>query len=301
MAEGVRLINEGRYRQAEEALTVAWREARRFPPGDPRVAVTHHRLGFLFGHLGRSEDAEQHYKRALRLWESAGPDWFREMAESLNDLAALYLERNQVDRAEQMCRKLSGYAPERLGDDLYSHLELNLALIHYKRGEPEQAGQRLRTVLSVLEKRSGRCNPEVGTVLNNLGVLASTNNRTAEAKSYFQRALGIRELHDPLHPDVVPLLRNLAVVDVLEGNLSSAEALYRRALRILEIANGPDSLRAAPVLDDLAIVLAKMKRGGEAKQCRQRARTIRANHPETDPDRHIVALDALLKRRQRSK
>ena len=300
MTEGIRLVGEGRYRQAEEALAAAWREAQSFPQGDPRIALTSNNLGVLFDKMGRSDDAEKHYKRALRLLESAGPDRFREIAGCLNNLAVLYLERNQVDRAERMCRRLSAYSPDQLGDDLYFRLEQNLAAIHFKRGEREHAEQRFRNVLSLLEKRSGPLDANAALVLIHLGALAGGNRRTAEARSSIQRALRIYEqLHGPLHPDLVPPLTILAAVDMAEGNPIAAETSYRRALAILEIAHGPDSILAAPVLDNLAVVLGKLNQKSEAKQLNKRARAIRADHTQANPDRHIVALDDLLRRRSR--
>jgi len=71
-------------------------------------------------------------------------------------------------------------------------------------------------------------------------------------------------------------LNNLALLYNSQGKYAEAEPLYKHALAIDEKALGPDRLVVATFLQNYAASLRKSKRGTEADQMEDRARTIRA-------------------------
>ena len=65
--DGVRLYQEGRYAEAEDALRRALGEAEKQGPRNISVAVVLNNLGNLCHSEGKLEEAEAHYQRALEI------------------------------------------------------------------------------------------------------------------------------------------------------------------------------------------------------------------------------------------
>jgi tetratricopeptide (TPR) repeat protein len=89
-----------------------------------------------------------------------------------------------------------------------------------------------------------------------------------EAVSVLDRALG------PSAPQVTKAVYNLALAYALCGKYERAHENFRRALSMAEQSFGPDHPQTGVILWDMADLLAKMKRGNEAKECRERASAI---------------------------
>jgi Tfp pilus assembly protein PilF len=91
------------------------------------------------------------------------------------------------------------------------------------------------------------------------------------------RALAIKErLHGPAHPDVALTIHNLGLLYVSQGQPEKAEPLYRRALAIREKALAPAHPDTVKSLEELAGVLRKLRREGEAAALDARAYELRA-------------------------
>lgn len=71
-------------------------------------------------------------------------------------------------------------------------------------------------------------------------------------------------------------LNNLAVFYKSQQKYDKAEPLYHRALLIFEQALGSEHLKVAVCLDNYAHLLLKMDRVDEARQLRERAKSIRS-------------------------
>jgi tetratricopeptide (TPR) repeat protein len=80
---------EGRHSDAERLLRDALRKMESEQPGDPRAAALLNNLGAECHILGRYDDAEQHYRRAVEEWRKM-PGSHRQVARSLVNLANLY-------------------------------------------------------------------------------------------------------------------------------------------------------------------------------------------------------------------
>jgi tetratricopeptide (TPR) repeat protein len=79
--------------------------------------------------------------------------------------------------------------------------------------------------VALAERLHGPDHPNVGTALNNLGLLYRALERNAEAEPVYKRYLAIREKTlGPDHPNVATALNNLAVMYRAQGRYAEAES-----------------------------------------------------------------------------
>ena len=99
---GLEAYQRGAYGHAVGQLQFALKEAEGFSEEDPRFARSLNNLALLYGALGRYDEAEPIYTRALEIREKNLGEGHPDIAESLNNLAALYKARGRYDQAELM-------------------------------------------------------------------------------------------------------------------------------------------------------------------------------------------------------
>src|SRR5262245_19554890 len=71
MRRGDELTAQGKFGEAETALSSALKVAEVFPPPDLRLAETQHSLGVVYKELGRLPEAERWYQRSLSTWKES--------------------------------------------------------------------------------------------------------------------------------------------------------------------------------------------------------------------------------------
>jgi tetratricopeptide (TPR) repeat protein len=162
----------GDYARGEPAArrSVELRE-RALGPDHPAVAADVAALAAIVDGLGRHDEAEAMYLRALATFERVyGPDHY-EIAVNLNNLAGV--------------RQAQGRLVD--GEALY------------------------RRALTIKETLLGSEHPDVALTLNNLALLLDAMGKTSEAEPLYERALQIlRARLDPRHPKVVACAKNYA-------------------------------------------------------------------------------------------
>jgi CHAT domain-containing protein len=133
------------------------------------------------------------YQRSIAIRAKAlGPE-HPDLAETLNNLAQLYVLQKRYTEAEPLYRRSLG----------------------------------------ILEKSYGAEHSKVGTAVNNLAQFYVFQKRYAEAEPLLKRGLSIKQKTMGLnHPDVVMTLNNLAALYYAEGRYSQARALYEQARHI---------------------------------------------------------------------
>lgn len=110
-----------------------------------------------------------------------------------------------------------------------------------------------RLALQQEEKASGKDNPRVAIVLNDLGLTLRQKGDNSAAEPLFRRALAIQEKAlGPNHTATASTLNNLGSLFQSIGQLDEAERLERRALRIFEEKLGPESMELAITCANLA-------------------------------------------------
>ena len=146
----------------------------------------------------------------------------------------------------------------------------------YQAGKYVEATEIAKRLLAMREKALGPEHPEVGTLLNDLGVLYRAQGLDAEAEALHKRSLGIREKAlGPEHPKVGQSLNNLARLYQAQGRYGEAEPFYRRSLSITEKALGPEHPNVGTTLNNLGGLYQAQGRYPEAEPLLKRSLGIK--------------------------
>ncbi|MDB9506114.1 tetratricopeptide repeat protein [Microcystis aeruginosa CS-338/01] len=129
----------------------------------------------------------------------------------------------------------------------------NLAELYLSQGRYSEAEPLLQQSLAIRKQQLGDNHPDVAQSLNNLAELYLSQGRYSESKPLLQQSLAIRkqQLGDN-HPDVAQSLNNLAELYLSQGRYSEAEPLYKQALTIRKQQLGDNHPDTAQSLNNLA-------------------------------------------------
>jgi Flp pilus assembly protein TadD len=169
---------------------------------DPDNAGTHLYLGVAYMDTHSLELAEPELRSAVSLfpWNS----------NNRNALGKLYLAEGRTAEAEEQFRQSVEIEPNVTG---YG----NLGLIHWRRGDSKLAEQEWREAL--------RLAPNDASILNNLGLACTKQERYAEALAFFRKAIELK-------PDDPSPHSNLGIAYEKTGQNASAETEFRAALSL---------------------------------------------------------------------
>lgn len=213
------------------------------------AAAVQRTLGKTYMGLGRLDDAEREIRSALKTRLALeGPESL-DVAESLADLANLYVARADYRtadtfnlRALQIRRRLLGNRHPLVAETLFDR-----AVLLKGEGEFEPAYQAAREALSIREQVFGPNSNEVAESLEYLGILAATGKGDfATAEKLVLRGYDIRRrLFGENDLRTATSASNVGSVYLYAGRYDQSEVFYRRAtlgeLKILGKSN-PDTL-----------------------------------------------------------
>jgi len=235
------------------------------------------RVGNQLYEHGQLKEAESLCRRALVIREQVLGRDHPEVAQSLNDLAIIYIALKKFEQVEPLCLRALSIQEQALGSD---HPDVavtlnDLGMLYYLQGRYEGIEPLYQRALSIFESRLGPTHPYMVVTLNNLGKLYIAQSKYAEAEQLIQHALTVREQvqgHD--HPDVANSLLNLATLYLAQCKYVEAEKLYQRALAIREQSLGPQNREVAVTLYDLARLVLTQQGYEEAEPFNRRAVVI---------------------------
>ncbi|XP_032725577.1 nephrocystin-3 isoform X2 [Lontra canadensis] len=249
------------------------------------LADLYETLGRFLKDLGLLSQAVVPLQRSLEIRETAlDPDHPR-VAQSLHQLASVYVQWKKFGNAEQLYKQALEISENAYGVE-HPHIarELEaLATLYQKQNKYEQAehfrkksfkirqkatrrkgnlyGFALlrRRALQLEELTLGKDTPDNARTLNELGVLYYLQNNLETADQFLKRSLEMRErVLGPDHPDCAQSLNNLAALCNEKKQYDKAEELYERALDIRRRALAPDHPSLAYTVKHLAILYKKM-------------------------------------------
>jgi tetratricopeptide (TPR) repeat protein len=235
------------------------------------------KAGYYLHQRARFSDAELLFRTAAAVHEKALGPSHRDVATSLNNLAALYKDQGKYAEAEGLHRRALVIWEKALGPD---HPDVatslnNLAALYGGQGRYAEAEPLHQRALAIREKALGPDHPDVATSLNNLAALYDYQGRYAEAEPLYQRALAIWEKAlGREHPDVATSFNNLALLYAKQGQYAQAEPLHQRALAIREKGLGPDHPEVSTSLNNSAELYRAQSRYIEVEPLYQRALAI---------------------------
>lgn len=143
MDAATRAHREGRYRDAEESLKAALKEAERFGEQDLRVAANLNDLAEAYRKQGKYTEAGPLYLRSLAIWKKALEPDHPLVAIGLNNLALLYSAQGKYAEAEPLYQRSLTIQEQALGSDsLYVAIILeNYASLLRRMNRETEAGK----------------------------------------------------------------------------------------------------------------------------------------------------------------
>jgi CHAT domain-containing protein len=204
---------------------------------------------------GKYAEAIPLAERSLALSEKVLGKEHPSVAQSLHNLAALYLQQVSYQKAEPLYLRSLAIWEKTLGKEHPSVAEsLNdLAALYQQQGSYQKAEPLYLRSLAIREKALGKEHPDVAQSLHNLAALFEQQVSYQKAEPLYLRSLAIREKTlGKEHPSVAESLNDLAVLYQQQGSYQKAEPLYLRSLAIREKALGGEHPDVATSLNNLA-------------------------------------------------
>ncbi len=153
----------------------------------------------------------------------------------------------------------------------------NLAAVHERLGEFDQAELRYRNSLAVIETIQGPHHPDIAMGLNNLASLYFSQQLFNKAEPLWQRALEISErILGDKHPHLVQTLVMLGIVTHIQRKFDQAETFYIRAIRITEHSLNPEHPRLIPLYTRYGSLLRQANREEEATVVDRKIESLRS-------------------------
>ncbi|XP_056594291.1 nephrocystin-3 isoform X2 [Triplophysa dalaica] len=246
-----------------------------------QLANLYETLGRFLKDLGLLSQAVAPLQRSLEICETALDPDHPSVAQSLHQLAGVYVQWRKFGNAEQLYKQAleiceNAYGPEH--STVARELD-SLSLLYQKQNKYEQAERlRKRSVkirqktarqkghmygFALLKRRAlqleeltlGKDSADCAKTLNELGVLYYLQNNLDAAKVFMTRSLEMRQrVLGADHPDCAQSLNNLASLHSERKEYETAEELYEIALDIRKRALAPDHPSLAYTLKHLAML-----------------------------------------------
>jgi tetratricopeptide (TPR) repeat protein len=239
----------------------------RMGPYHPATAIASVNLALVYQDLGKYEDSEQVFKRAVEITERGfGPDAL-EVANCLDLYAELLTRMKRTDDARDKKVRASAIRARR------DQQARTRAIVDSKQ------------LLTLKEQQLGPNHLEVAEAAGSLGSLYQQDRQYKEAEVLFKRALTIREsVAGKEDVGTAGELHRLALLYAEQNRYPEAEPLSKRALAVLEKEFGQNNpLRTLPILDNHANILRKLGRLEEAQTLETRAQEIRTKDRSLNP------------------
>lgn len=217
-------------------------------------AASLHNLATVQMRLGRHEEAETGFRKALRLRERHLGAVHRETAGTLGNLSNLLRRQGKLDEALALAERALTILERLEGPD---SLDVTGALnslggIHWRLGNLPEARSLLERSLNIRRARLPADHTDVTKALNNLGTVLNEMGDFGAARPLLEEALEVQERTlGPEHPELANGLVNLGNLLDATGEQREARRLYLRALEIEEKELGPEHPYLASTLNDL--------------------------------------------------
>ena len=253
-------------------------------------AIALHRLGRCWQVVGRLDEAQGCYGRALELLGGATltPDIRLALISIHSDLGGMFLASMRLDEAWDAYQKGLAVARELGHSYSMGKISAQLATIALAREQMEQARELCESALEYLKESEDYTG--TAAVWNQLAAIAWHASDLAEARHCYQQTL---ELSKKANNVLLEAQARMQLAQVAEqaGDICAAEADYTQALRIYQEHN----IRQAVVAAEMALASLFLDEG-QTEKARIHAEAARATAEGSSPDVHPWKVYALLQR-----
>ncbi len=244
-------------------------------------------IGTTYLAIGRYAEAEPPLRAALETRRAIYRDPHSDVANSLDNLAAVLMAQGRHGEAEVLLRESLDMLQQLHGN---KHVAVASALqglgaAFRSQGKYDEAEPMYRGALAIRRELLGGDHLDVAQSINSLALLLQNKNDLPAAESLFRDALAIRrKLLGDTHPVVADALNNLANLLHLRANDSEAEELLEEALEMRKKVLGAEHPQFAQSLNNFALFLYDTEDYAKAEAMEREALKI---WRKTLPDNHI--------------
>jgi tetratricopeptide (TPR) repeat protein len=230
-------------------------------------------LATFYTLLAKAYDKDKQVDLAIATWQKAiavqqDLHLSLDLANSLNNLGALYCQQKKYAQAELLLKKSLGLGQELLGDlhpSIASSLN-NLAYLYHLQGKYKEAEPLYKQSLSLRQELLGNRHPSVDSSLNNLALMYESQGRYKEAEALLRQSLTIRqELLGNRNLHAANGLNNLALLYVSQCRYKEAEPFLKQALELRRELLGERHPDVATSINNLAGLYKSQGRYEEAE------------------------------------
>ena len=231
--------NAGQLDQAEQTSRRALTYLQDQPRSEwtrSRISAIYHLLGMIAQDRHRLDEAEDWYRKCLRIDEELGDR--AGMAATFQMLGITAQTCGRMDEAEDWYRKSLTINEERGNRLGVARIYHQLGIIAHLRARLEEAEDWGRKSLAIVEELGDR--QGVARVCIQLGTIARDQGRLDEAKDWYRQALTIEELLGN-RPNIAMIYHQLGTIAREREEVDEAEDWYRKSLAIRqELGNSPE-------------------------------------------------------------
>lgn len=286
---GVVYAQQGKYDLADAELEQARRMRERVLGAEhPEVGVTLTYLGEVQFRRGEYANAERTYERALSLVNKKADDYQLEIAILHNNLALVHLMTGRLDRAVEAFERVIA-THRKIGGDLNPEVATvlgNLGAVYEAKGDYANAERVYREALDILGKLWGNSHVDIARTLVNLAAVHRATADYVESEKALIRAQEIYKHAPDANPESVVIVKNdLGLTYRALGRIAEARALFAEVLSFYEKekAFGPQHLKTATPLNNLALLSQDAGEYDKAGELFRRVIDIYEKSPEADP------------------
>ncbi|MBF0110801.1 MAG: tetratricopeptide repeat protein [Magnetococcales bacterium] len=250
------LQNQGLYDQAHPALSnICGEFLKSAGEKHPETGWCFNRLAVLEGVMGRLDDAEASFKRALAMQRAALPENHPDLLTTLTDQAELLRMRGRFKEARAQLEGVIAKTTDGALAEVRMMAKGNLAKVFEEQGEFANAVALTREILDHETTTLGAEHPNRLTTLNNLAGLGRRMGQYLEAEKNYREALtGFTRMLGSEHPATITLMNNLAMTLENSGMYDQAEPLFRQALEVSRKILGKDHPTTMANMNNLALL-----------------------------------------------
>ncbi|MEO6562351.1 MAG: tetratricopeptide repeat protein, partial [Nitrosospira sp.] len=270
-------FEEWRRKLKDEAITELSKEFAKEKQADQeKIAALELRIKKAEADLQSPREASAEYNATLAEADESLREIAPEVPQAHLTQARESLAKGDTAKAERLFEQVLATDPKHAAEAAFQLGELALSKIDY-----------LRARKYYLE--AARLEPDNADYVNKAGKINHEMGRYPEARSFYEKALAIRERSlGPEHPNIAASLNNLAGLYHDEGQYAKAEPLFQRSLKILEKALGRDHPDVAVCLNNLATLYYTQGQYAKAEPLYQRS--LKIGEKTLGPDNTHVAV-----------
>jgi tetratricopeptide (TPR) repeat protein len=267
--KGLELMGQARYGEAEEFLH------RPLEIAGPADSTAVYNLANLYHRQGRFLEAERLHRLALEQIERNQGPLDPEVAQSLNDLGALYRSVGRYSQAIEALERavliLERNPPQKFACTVFN----NLGTAYIDIGQYAKAESMICRALAVIEFGRYEDASDLGYTLSCLGRVHALRKNYVEAEAAYSKALAIfGATVGSRRPEYALAQTNLALVYERQQRSRKALPLFESAINILEGSYGRESPVLTSVLCGYAKAMRHIGRKSEARQIARRAKSM---------------------------